>query len=201
MALKNNRVIVVDLECTCWAEAGWQSEMEIIEIGICVLNAWTGAIERVKSRIVRPQTSMISSFCEGLTGLSQRNVDHDGIPLGGALNQLQKEYPFQSCAWGSWGNFDKAQIVRECGDKNLFYPLNWTHLNIKHLYSFLQHRKGVSVEKALKQLGLKFVGRPHSGVDDAFNIARILRNLCGWNEDSEGNPYRGDSNGNCRLCG
>ncbi len=35
-------------------------------------------------------------------------------------------------------------------------------------------KKRVALEDALEQLGLGFEGRPHDGLDDAVNTARLL---------------------------
>ena len=80
--------------------------------------------------------------------------------------------------WGSWGDYDRVQLFRECARKGLKYPFGRAHYNIKGLFSMLTGRsKGFGVGTALSILGLEFEGRPHRGVDDARMIAIILRNV------------------------
>jgi inhibitor of KinA sporulation pathway (predicted exonuclease) len=42
----------------------------------------------------------------------------------------------------------------------------------------LDLRKQLGIAAALKHLGLEFEGRHHRGIDDARNIARIVRHVC-----------------------
>jgi inhibitor of KinA sporulation pathway (predicted exonuclease) len=68
-------------------------------------------------------------------------------------------------------------IVNECQKYNIEYPFN-RHIDLKTVFGVLFGlKKSISVERAIESLGLKFEGRPHSGKDDALNIARILKNL------------------------
>ena len=189
MVIKINRLIVVDLECTCWDEPGKQDDMEIIEIGICMFHSTTGIIDQKQSVIVRPQNMDISEYCTKLTGLTEARIRKEGAPLNEALNRLRKEYPFKSCGWGSWGYFDNGQIVKECAKKNIPYPFNRTHMNLKYLYGMIRRQKrGVGVTRALAQLGMQFEGRHHCGGDDAYNTARILRHILGWAADESESP-------------
>jgi len=62
-------------------------------------------------------------------------------------------------------------------------PFNPEYLNIKYLYSLHSRRaRGVGLGKALAQLGMDFEGRPHCGADDAWNAARVLKRILGWDD-------------------
>lgn len=51
-------------------------------------------------------------------------------------------------------------------------------MNIKTLaWSAANTKKAPGLGNALKQRGLDFEGSEHSGVDDAYNIARLLKYL------------------------
>ena len=67
-----NRVLVVDVEATCWQSRqpppGEQSE--IIEIGLCPLDLDCLEPGPVHSILVRPQRSQISPFCTRLTSIT-----------------------------------------------------------------------------------------------------------------------------------
>ena len=62
--IKYNEIIVVDLEATCWDTPEEQAKFtsEIIEVGICVLNIFTGEITKTAGLIVKPRQSKISPF-------------------------------------------------------------------------------------------------------------------------------------------
>ena len=44
MAIETGKIIVVDLELTCWDDPSRADDMEIIEIGTCVFDGLTGEI-------------------------------------------------------------------------------------------------------------------------------------------------------------
>jgi len=37
--------------------------------------------------------------------------------------------------------------------------------------------KGIGVGKAIEFLDMEFIGRPHNGADDAYNIGRIFEKI------------------------
>jgi len=52
-------------------------------------------------------------------------------------------------------------------------------LNLKEAFTHAHgRRKKLGIGGALKHLGLEFDGSPHRGLDDARNIARIVRKVC-----------------------
>ncbi|MBW2561418.1 MAG: DNA polymerase III, partial [Deltaproteobacteria bacterium] len=105
----------------------------------------------------------------------------DGIPLDEAFNHLRKAYSFSSAGWASWGEGDRRRVLAECAAKGVPYPLSDAHMNVAHLHAlFVRNARRVSLEEALGQLGLRFEGRPHSGADDAWNTARVLKRILGW---------------------
>ena len=52
------------------------------------------------------------------------------------------------------------------------YARAW--IDMRKLFSKLYHLPKFNIEKMLEHLGLKFIGQPHSGIDDAKNICRIV---------------------------
>jgi len=183
------KMMVVDFECTCFQNedpdrpTGWEAEkdQEIIEIGAVIVNLVDLEIEAVKPFLVRPD-GLMGAFCEKLTTLTRADVQYS-LPLVGALVQLrgwskENKFDIKSMPWGSWGDYDRVQIFRECARKGLEYPFGRAHFNIKGMYSMLTGQgHGFGVQKALGQLGMQFEGTAHRGVDDARNTAKILLHL------------------------
>ena len=71
------RIVVVDVEATCWKKGVFSRKKETIEIGAVLL-----LLDRAQSRwpefqtFVRPRRlPRLSSFCRELTGITQENVD------------------------------------------------------------------------------------------------------------------------------
>lgn len=179
MAMQYDKVVVVDVEATCWrgrAPAGQHSE--IIEIGICLLDTETGQPSAAQSILIRPEHSQVSPFCTRLTGLTQALLLAEGVPFAEALERLRSEYLTHQRVWASWGDYDRHIFERQCAERGLPYPFSEQHINVKRLFRALKGlRRGPSVERALKHIGLAFEGRPHRGRDDAYNIARLLAHL------------------------
>lgn len=187
MAIETGKIIVVDLELTCWDDPSRADDMEIIEIGTCVFDGLTGEIGRKLSTLVRPSSACcdrhwdISDRCQQITGLTAAKLRREGAPLREALNRLRKLYPFRSSGWAAWGEGDRRRMSTECAAKGIPYPFTDAHLNVAQLHAlFKRNTRRVSLEEALEQLGMEFDGRPHSGADDAWNTARVLRKILGW---------------------
>jgi inhibitor of KinA sporulation pathway (predicted exonuclease) len=88
-------------------------------------------------------------------------------------------YKFADCVFCSWGDYDKNQFLQDCGFHHISYPFASTHLNLKAEFSrSIGLKKKVGIGGALKHLGLEFEGSHHRGLDDARNIARIVRKVC-----------------------
>jgi len=93
---------------------------------------------------------------------------------------------------GAWDM--RKFLLAECKRKHLDLPRRfqrWVDVAL-HLTKFYAMRR-CNLEKKLLNVGLRFQGRPHSGLDDARNIARLavklFRDGCalvvndGWGED------------------
>ena len=179
--LELDKLLVLDLECTCWEheQPGNDARQDIIEIGICVYDVTTGAVEASEGLIVRPRRSSVSAFCERLTGISQAMVDQ-GMDYADALEILRSRYRSTERAWASWGNFDRHCLQAQCRDFGHDYPMSPDHFNLKTLYA-LHHGlpKAIGLYPAIRRAGLVWGGRHHRGVDDACNTARLLPQLLG----------------------
>ncbi len=170
-------VNVIDLEAICWedgAPAGMQCE--IIEVGIVELDVTSGAIGRKTSMIVKPERSGVSKYCTQVTGITPAQAAA-GNPIDIACLRLRKEFAGRERLWASWGDFDRAQIERQCNEYGVPYPLSRAHINILALANAKWRRRFDSVPDALALIEEKFEGRLHSGADDAFNEAKVLRSL------------------------
>lgn len=185
------KMMVVDLECTCFQEddldkpRGWKADkdQEITEIGVSIVHLPNLEILSTESFLVQPDGPM-GAFCKELTTLTFDDVT-DRPRLAGVLEELcawakSEKFDIQSMPWGSWGDYDRVQLFRECARKGLKYPFGRAHYNIKGLFSMLTGQgRGFGVSKALAQLGMDFDGIPHRGVDDARMTALILLNILG----------------------
>jgi inhibitor of KinA sporulation pathway (predicted exonuclease) len=176
--VKPSRVVAIDLEATCCWEGweGWtddrQAEHETIEIGAVLLV--NGKISGEFRQYVRPQMNpTLSPKCTELTGITQDLVD-SGLPFGKAVRNLM--------AWAgpeawlvSWGHYDRNQLGGEC--KKHGVPTDWLkrHTSLKHEYCRINKCRPLGLAGAVSRENLQFVGRHHSGLDDAKNVAAIYK--------------------------
>jgi len=172
-----DKIVVIDVETTCWEKRQKDQLMEVIEIGICLLDIGSGEITDRQSILVRPVYSEVSEFCTKLTTLTQEVVE-TGIEFRQSCMKLEDEYQTRKRVWASYGDFDRRQFERECRFKSVPYPFGSRHINIKTLFA-IKHRlsEEIEMDKALGLLGLELIGTHHRGVDDAHNAARILYTL------------------------
>ncbi len=179
MAKLLDKIVVIDIEATCWNGSVPESmTSDIIEFGICLLDVNTGEISDNRGILVKPERSEISSFCTELTTITPELIEREGISFKEACAIIRKEYNGQSRAWASFGAYDFKQIQRQCSELGVGYPLSPSHINVKTLFA-LKNKLGheVGMDGALKNLKLELEGTHHRGIDDARNIAKILRTL------------------------
>ncbi len=178
MAKALDQILVIDVESTCWENYPPPGQTtEIIEIGLCTVDA--ASLERIEKRclMVRPQKSTVSPFCTSLTSITQEMAE-SGMTLGEAVAILMDEYQAPHRLFASWGDYDRNQFRRNCEMYGIPYPFGPTHLNVKNLYSIgLGLRQELGIDSAMERLGLTMTGTHHRGVDDAWNIADLLCRL------------------------
>jgi inhibitor of KinA sporulation pathway (predicted exonuclease) len=178
MAGKLDQIIVVDVEATCWEDRPPENtESEIIEIGLCVVDVRRRERIARASLLVRPTHSHVSPFCTRLTTLTPAQVDQ-GLPFAEACQRLAQHYRTTQRTWASWGDYDRRQFERQCQRERVQYPFGPTHLNLKNLFALVETLEYEdSLAQALDRYDMRYEGTPHRGVDDAWNIAGLLVQL------------------------
>lgn len=178
MAKRLDRILVIDVESTCWAGPPPRGQIsEIIEIGLCVVDAQR--LRRLEKRaiMVRPQVSEVSEFCTQLTSITPE-MAAAGISLEQSLDMLSNEYQCYDRLFASWGDYDRNQFQRNCDYFRLKYPFGPTHLNVKTLFAFAHSLpREIGIDAACEIAGQPLEGTHHRGVDDAWNIAGLLCEL------------------------
>lgn len=173
----DNKVLVIDVEATCWEpkESKPDNETsEIIEIGISVVDTKELSIIETNSIIVKPQRSTLSNFCTELTTLTPSIMD-TGISFQNAVEILKKEYKSNNRTFISWGDYDRKMFEKNCQDYSVAYPFGPRHLNLKNLFSLFNGlNKELGLDAALNHLGLPLEGTHHRGNWDSLNISKIL---------------------------
>lgn len=175
---------VIDFEATC-EENNIDFHHEIIEFPIILVDLNKMEIVEKFHEYVRPVINpKLTKFCSKLTGISQATVDAaDTFPeiLDHVEEWLRKHslgdtVSFAVLTDGPWDMY--RFMYNQCEISQIPMP-RWSKqwVNIRKAYSnFYQCRRG-GIEVMLSNLGMKFEGKPHSGIDDATNIARIALKL------------------------
>lgn len=179
--IKNDRIVCIDLEATCWDDSSPKTSgkevSEIIEMGYALVDVKTGHIDMNGSYIIKPLRSKISKFCTDLTGITQEQVDK-GMRFDEACALIRKGLGTKMRTWASFGEYDRAMVVDQCKEMGVKYPFSYCHLNVKAWYGGVH---GSINSKGLRQAceieGLGWEGRHHSGMWDTYNLARLVSHL------------------------
>jgi inhibitor of KinA sporulation pathway (predicted exonuclease) len=180
----------VDLEATCDEIGEAESkrplavvpeQMEAIEIGLVVIDLETLEVVDEFQRFVRPQINpILTDFCKRLTSIQQANVDVALTyqDVGEDLRTFAAAYP--DAAWASWGDYDARQL--ECdaclaGCPSLLEGL--PHFNARKWYAGLYDDRRKSLKQTVEAIGLVWQGTYHRGIDDAKNVASIIKEMLG----------------------
>ncbi|NNB56278.1 3'-5' exonuclease [Pseudomonas fragi] len=178
----------VDLETTCDEIGNSESprplavvpaQMETIEIGFVVIDLETLEIVDEFQRFVRPQINpTLTDFCKQLTSIQQADVDGALTyqEVGEELRTFATRYP--DAAWASWGDYDARQLERDAGFAACLSPLEGLpHFNARKWHAGLYDNRPKSLKQTVEAMGLVWHGTYHRGIDDARNVASIVKEM------------------------
>ncbi|XP_042873643.1 ERI1 exoribonuclease 2-like [Penaeus japonicus] len=192
-------IVVLDFESTCWENGPRLGGQEIIEFPAVLLDVHEGKIVSEFQHYVMPtEQPVLSAFCTNLTGITQEQVDN-GIPLGACLymfstwiRKMSEEYKItfnvnvtgKRATFATWSDWDLGVCLQyECQRKNLRKPDFFNQwIDIRAVYKNFYQRRPQGLAGALKDLGIAFEGREHSGICDTRNtaalVSRMVRDGC-----------------------
>lgn len=173
------RIVVIDLEATCWhGPPPTGEDHEIIEIGNAVLRVGDLQLEPGPEILVRPTRSGVSEFCTELTSLTAEMLEERGVSFPEAIETLEAAHDqLRATVWASYGDYDRRMLSSECERHGIEFPLSNTHLNVKRLVALMSGwARETGLRRALKRLDLEPTPGStfHRGSDDAVEIARVL---------------------------
>ncbi|KAJ8260908.1 hypothetical protein COCON_G00166310 [Conger conger] len=176
-------ICVVDFEATCEENNPPDFMHEIIEFPMVLVNTHTLEIDDTFQAYVKPEkNSQLSDFCVQLTGITQETVDKaEGFSsvLQRAVTWLQEKelgtkYKYAVLTDGSW---DMSKFLNiQCRVSGIRYPQfakKWINIRKSYGNFYKVPRTHTKLSSMLEKLGLQYDGRPHCGLDDSRNIARI----------------------------
>ena len=178
MSKKLDRILVIDIETTCWEGDPPAGERpEVIEIGVCTLQIPAGRRVDRDGILVRPEESTVSPYCTEVTGLTADEVA-SGVTFAQACAKLRKRYSSQDRVWASYGDHDRRIFERQCRERSVDYPFGSTYMNVSNLFALMQGLDyEVELQGALEVLNLPVEGPLQRGVDGAWHVAAVLAHL------------------------
>jgi inhibitor of KinA sporulation pathway (predicted exonuclease) len=171
------RIVVLDVEATCWKKGVFSRKKETIEIGAVLL-----LLDRAQSKwpefqtFVRPRRQPhLSTFCRELTGITQENVDAAPTFPEALRLFLEWSQPLERVVLATWSRYDLWQLdldLEAHGLPELAVPF----LDVKKLAARVVGPKGL--EQTARELVPDSVNMPrHRAIADARRTARILKRL------------------------
>lgn len=172
---------------------------EIIEWPVCLLgwrdkaNGILDVISEFRSFVRPTWRPELSEFCTRLTGITQDQTDN--APQFPEVMESMAEFlithrildkdhrPLVRFCWCSDGPWDIRDFtIKQCFISKMKVPpwISGQFIDVRALLCGRDRKKHrtMNINKQLQALQLDpFIGRPHSGIDDARNICRVLMEL------------------------
>ena len=173
----DRRVVVVDVEATCWKKGIFSRKKETIEIGAV---QWLPDRPRTTwpefQTFVRPlRLPRLSTFCRELTGITQDNIDQAPTFPEALRLFLDWSPPLDQIVLATWSHYDVWQLDLDLEAYKL-PTLTLPLLDVKKLAARIVG--GRSFEATARALAPDADALPrHRAIADAHRTARILDRL------------------------
>ena len=158
------KVLVIDVEMTCWDEPRPNHYPEIIQVGVVEVDMINLEITRERMMYVKPVASEISDFCTELTGVTKHQVYKQGLTIRKMIDVLYDKFGMKNKVVFGWGRDDipfDGHIPQ--------------YVNLSALYSMMKGEDvKYNLEDALKLEDIEFEGNAHDALVDAQNTAKLL---------------------------
>ncbi|KAJ3053687.1 3'-5' exoribonuclease 1 [Rhizophlyctis rosea] len=176
---------VIDVEATCEEGGDWEYSNEIIEFPVILIDGYTYEVLGEFHEYVRPVINpILSPFCKELTGITQEmvNTAHSfPVVLGNFERWLSHHtpYPHTNTLFICDGPWDIRDFIRKQCQTSILDrpPYLQRFIDLRRLYTDFYKRDRANLSGMLHGLDMRFEGREHCGLDDARNIARIVRRM------------------------
>lgn len=192
-SFRTDRLLVVDLELTCWEtrQPPEGEQPDIIEIGIAEVDNEKLEILRAGRFLVQPERSHLGDFCTRLTGITPGELARQGRPFREVCRSIEREWAPRHKTWAAWGK-DALAVAEAAGIHGVESPFSASHIDLGHLYDLLSGApQRVGLRAALGTLGLEQQGERHRAQDDAAGAARVYIELARRLRGAMGGPSDG----------
>ena len=197
-------LVILDFEWTCDNKKPVLPHAEIIEFS-CVLVSThprpASIIAEFQQYVIPEHNPKLSKFAITLTGITQAQIDTIGVPLKVAIRRFHcwlkdqsiqlnyypdlsekkqrshsQQLPFAIC---TWSDADLGSTLPRQMDALSLTRTPWFDkwINLKLAYTSVYKKSNSNLQKCLERIGLKFIGRAHSGLIDSINTASIVLDM------------------------
>lgn len=177
-----SKILVVDLELTCWDGLPPEGEQpEIIQVGWAWVRTDTLDLVDKGMVMVKPQRSKVSERCTALTGITPK-MAKGGIPFQDMCKFIVRKLGCRSRPWAAWGD-DEVAVRAQCADMGAEFPFSESCVNVQLMYTLALgiDKPRPSLESAMADLGIAPCGEAHRADNDAWDTAAILRRILARN--------------------
>lgn len=171
------RIVVIDVEATCWKKGVFSRKKETIEIGAVLMRLDRPPAEWEEFQtFVRPlKLPRLSTFCRELTGIAQADVDAAPSFPEALQAFFSWAQPLDRVVLASWSHFDVWQLDLDLENHEL-PKLAFPFLDVKKLAAHIIG--GKNLEDTARELAPESTETPrHRAIADARRTARILKRL------------------------
>jgi inhibitor of KinA sporulation pathway (predicted exonuclease) len=175
----------------------------IIQIGACIGEITTGEVFERFRRYVQI-TEPLEERIVQLTGVTQKHLDDEGVPLVTAYQELAAIHQKYQTGVNSitWGGDDQSALQEQLWEKlspqsrdttpemtvheklgllGVPWVFGRRSKDVKDTFQFWAlangHKMQGGLARSMVRMGLNFQGRKHDAGDDAFNTFRITHEL------------------------
>ena len=171
------------MKLTCLDLEMNQPSGKIVQIGAVIGDTQTGEIvDRI--RIYVNPGEPIAEFITELCGITQQQIDTQGVSLETAYSQLKKFHKTANFINPvSWGGGDSQEIYDQLSEdarQSWCFGRRWIDAKTVFVSQMIAHQNRVEssgLATSMKRVGLQFVGRQHDAQDDAENTFKIYYHM------------------------
>lgn len=165
--MKWNEVVLVTIKTT-----SYESQKEIIEIGLCNFNVKSLRRYDPISLFVKPLKTKVTEQCTQVTGITASDVS-DAVSFCDLCDFMQQTYKTNEKPWASYGNFAEIIFKKQCHENNIEYPLSDRFINIRHYFPLIFSQENeIPLREALHKLDIP--AGSNSCEDDVLNMGILL---------------------------
>lgn len=156
----------------------------IIQVGAVIGNIVTGEVLEKYSEHTKDDCP-ISEYITNLTGITQKDIDQNGIELVDAYIGLAKIHVSYNSFMNpvTWGGGDSYTLKDQLNRQSC--SVDWVfgrrHIDAKTLFQAYRFSQGLKphggLANSMRKFDLSFVGAKHNALDDSYNTFRIFQKL------------------------